>query len=141
MADLKDKINAEIENIDRLFQEMPSFEKLPALSILELAGIATLLHNFYNGIEKILKHIVQAKNQIIPEGSSWHKDLLNLAAAHEIISENIKNRLGEYLAFRHFFSHAYALEIYPKKWNHSSRRHCSFITNSKFRSRTVFEIE
>jgi len=43
MADLKDKIKAEFDNIDRLFDEMPALQNLPHLSTLELAGVATLL--------------------------------------------------------------------------------------------------
>jgi len=55
MANLNDRVNAEIINIERVLQELPSFDKLHTLSTLELAGVATLLHNFYNGIENIIK--------------------------------------------------------------------------------------
>ena len=51
MADLKDKIVLEIQNIENILAEMPSPEQMPQLSLLELAGVATLLHNFYNGLE------------------------------------------------------------------------------------------
>ena len=48
MANHKDKIAAEYENVDRLILELPKKEKLPFLQFLELAGVATILHNFYN---------------------------------------------------------------------------------------------
>jgi len=51
----------------------------------------------------------------IPSGSSWHKDLLNLSEENNIISSQTKQNLIEYLAFRHFFSHSYALDLYPTK--------------------------
>ena len=51
----------------------------------------------------------------LPEGQAWHKELLESAAAKNIISHDCKNILGQYLAFRHFFSHAYALDLYPDK--------------------------
>ena len=57
MASLSQKIQAELENIDEIFNEMPSHSKLPSLSTLELAGVAALLHNFYNGLENIIKQI------------------------------------------------------------------------------------
>jgi hypothetical protein len=112
MASLKDKINVDIENLDRVFEELPSHEILPQLSTLELAGVATLLHNFYNGIENILKRILFEKEISIPQGDAWHKDLLNLAVKENILSSQMKIELGEFLAFRHFFSHAYALDLY-----------------------------
>ena len=57
MVRLKQRIQAELENIDEIFKEMPLHSSLPRLSTLELAGVAALLHNFYNGIENILKQI------------------------------------------------------------------------------------
>jgi hypothetical protein len=112
MASLRDKINVDIDNIDRVFVELPKHNVLPKLSMLELAGVATLLHNFYNGVENILKRILLEKGISIPQGNAWHKELLNLSEQEKIISPQVKNQLGEFLAFRHFFSHAYALDLY-----------------------------
>jgi len=94
---------------------LPEKDKLPFLQFLELAGVATLLHNFYNGIENILKLSLKEKNVPFPEGGSWHKELLKLSVNHKIITEPTMMKLGEYLAFRHFFSHAYALDLYAEK--------------------------
>jgi len=115
MVSLKDKIYAEYENIDEIIKELPEKDKLPCLSFLELAGVATILHNFYNGVENILKQYLLSINIPLPAGSSWHKDLLILATKNGIISEDTMYLLGEYLAFRHFFSHAYALDLYADK--------------------------
>ena len=115
MADLKAKIEAEYENIDSLISELPGKERLPSLEFLQLAGVATILHNFYNGLENILKLILKEDHIPLPEGGSWHKELLNLAVEKRIITELTKYQIGEYLAFRHFFSHAYALDLYAEK--------------------------
>ena len=115
MASLKIKIDVEIENLDQLFLEIPSYESLPNLSTLELAGVATLLHNFYNGIENIIKQILLSKGEQLPNSGSWHRDLLNLSEGNQVISNNLKLKLVEYLAFRHFFTHAYALDLYPER--------------------------
>ena len=115
MVSLSQKIQAELENIDEIFKELPPHSNLSQLSLLELAGVAALLHNFYNGIENILKQILLSKKIILVESQSWHKDLLEKAATGGIISEDCKSQMGQYLAFRHFFSHAYALDLYPEK--------------------------
>ena len=115
MVKLRDKIDAEYKNIDVLLSKLPQKDKLPFLQFLELAGVATIIHNFYNGIENILKLSLKEKNISLPEGSSWHKELLKLALDNQIISEPTMFKLGEYLAFRHFFSHAYALDLYADK--------------------------
>jgi hypothetical protein len=115
MDNLAQRINIELENIDEILKGIPPHSKLPFLSALELAGTAALLHNFYNAIENILKQIFISNKILIPEGKSWHKELIESAIKEEIITDNCKDQLGHYLAFRHFFSHAYALDLYSDK--------------------------
>jgi len=62
-----------------------------------------------------LKQIFVSQKITIPEGHAWHKNLIEQAVKEGIISEECKNNLGQYLAFRHFFGHAYALDLYPDK--------------------------
>lgn len=115
MDKLKIRVRAELENLDGVFEELPDYKKLPYLSTLELAGVAALLHNFYSGVENVLKQILKSKNIIIPTGDSWHKELLIISKENEIITDELRLLLGDYLAFRHYFAHGYAFDLYAEK--------------------------
>ena len=67
MAKVHEQVEAEFENIERTITDIPNLESLPKLSRLELAGLATLIHNFYNGIENILK------KPLLPSGKNYRK--------------------------------------------------------------------
>jgi uncharacterized protein YutE (UPF0331/DUF86 family) len=66
-------------------------------------------------IENILKQAVRKKGSKLPQGNTWHRDLVKLALTQGIISKKTSEALKGYLAFRHFFSHAYAIELDPAR--------------------------
>lgn len=72
---------------------MPSSSKLDDLSALELAGVAALLHNLYNGIENIMKQLLIAKQIDIPAGQNWHRDLLLKAVGEGFVTESTAEEL------------------------------------------------
>ena len=82
-------------------------------SKLEQIGVATLLMNFYTGVENILKELLLARGVKIAKTSSWHKDILSNAVSLEIITDNLRLILLDYLIFRHYHTHGYGYMI---KW-------------------------
>jgi hypothetical protein len=114
MSSLKERIEAEFEQIERTLGALPVHRPCAELSPLELAGVAALLHNFYNGIENVLKQVIQDRGLDIPAGEFWHRDLLGLASSERFLSVPVATELRKYLAFRHFFVHAYALDLKPE---------------------------
>lgn len=111
MANAREKIEAELENIERVLADLPRPDSIKQLSSLELAGVAALIHNFYNGVENVFKQLAISKGLTIPQGPSWHIDLIEICVANQIISHATSEMLKEYLSFRHFFSHAYSFDV------------------------------
>ncbi|MBI5700839.1 hypothetical protein HZC34_03205 [Candidatus Saganbacteria bacterium] len=112
---IKEYCEAEFENIDATLAEIAVIYKLGRFdySTGELAAFATFIHNFYNGIENILKRLLALKKIKAKEGVSWHKDLLKASVEADILSPDLCATLAEYLSFRHFFIHGYGFAL---KW-------------------------
>lgn len=111
MVDLTRKIAAEKENVEAALANLKVAMARKERSTIELAAIATFLHNIYNGIENILKQILKTKGTQIPRTETSHKDLLDLSVSIGIIPEKLSDELYEYLTFRHFFIHAYGFML------------------------------
>jgi hypothetical protein len=82
----------------------------------ELLAICSLLHSFYNGIEKLFVFVAKEIDQAQLTSPNWHASLLNsmgntLGARTRVISQRSVGILREYLAFRHFFRHSYSFDI------------------------------
>ncbi len=111
MDDLPEKIEAEKQNIEKVLADLMMVCSNKERDIVQLAAMATFLHNIYNGIESILKQMLKSKGIQIPKTQTWHKDLLELSVSQGIISEQLSDELYEYLTFRHFFIHSYGFML------------------------------
>ncbi len=110
---LKEYCEAEFENIDAVVSELFFIVKAKksGYSIAELAAVATFIHNFYNGIENILKRVLSFIQIEIKETPTWHKNLLKISSDMRIITNDLHDTLTNYLSFRHFFVHAYGFTL------------------------------
>ena len=107
MVNIKEKIYAEMENIITILTELEKVKDRPHKELVVLVGIGAYLQNIYTGMENILKQLLLHKSIQIPDTPTWHKDLLNLAVEHNFITKETADKMGKYLFFRHFFTHAY----------------------------------
>ncbi|MBN3033482.1 MAG: hypothetical protein JW873_05240 [Candidatus Saganbacteria bacterium] len=105
-------ILAEKENIEKTLSYLKEAVRTKEnKSAAEIAGTAVFVHNFYNGIENILKQILKSKNIILGNSENWHKELLESSFSKGIISRELADKLYEYLTFRHFFIHSYGFKL------------------------------
>lgn len=87
---------------------------------MELRAAASMLHDYYTGLEKIFRLIALELDGNLPSGEDWHKRLLDRMAVDiddlrpPVIDQDVKEHLGEYLRFRHLFRHMYGFEL---KWD------------------------
>lgn len=118
MANIKEKIYAEIENITTVLTELEKVRDRPRKELVVIVGIGAYLQNIYTGMENILKQLLLHKGIPIPDTPTWHKDLLNLAVKHNLITKETADKIGKYLFFRHFFTHAYGFLVDESKLKH-----------------------
>ena len=110
---LKGLIEDELTALERVAQEVEDLLVVCAQppTRTELQAMASMLHEFYNGIERIFQRIAIRLGEGVPQGEYWHVDLLNQMAEREgvrpaVIEGSLRDRLEEYLRFRHFFRQA-----------------------------------
>jgi len=118
-ARLRKQVDLEREQLHRLLETHRSLlEKCLSSppNEIELSALAAMLHSFYTGIENVLKRIAIEVDGASPCGEFWHRELLdamtrpsNLRPA--AISSALRERLSEYLEFRHVFRQAYAFQL------------------------------
>ena len=119
---LRKQINVELEQLNLLLKHyLELFEKckneLP--NFIEISALAGFLHSFYSGVENIFKRISIEVDKNFTKGEAWHTHLLGSMVRPQknrlpVITEQMHNKLKDYLDFRHMFRHAYTFEL---KWN------------------------
>lgn len=116
---LRADIQREQRNLDRLADEaqqlLADVPDQPTFRDIRAAG--SILHDFYTAVERIFQRVATEVEGGLPSGLDWHTRLLLRMAAPVpdtrplVISEPLKDNLGEYLRFRHLFRHLYGFEL------------------------------
>jgi hypothetical protein len=93
----------------------PGGAALPAKA--RAAVIAVALHNYYGAAESLLARIARVLDNDLPAGSEWHRELLDRMGRElpdvrpAVLSVASLKLLRRLLGFRHFFRHAYAVQL------------------------------
>ena len=81
---------------------------------------ALRLQSLYTGIESCLLQIVRVLHGGTPEGSAWHRRLLDRLTQPTdqrpgLLSDATSRGLGQWLGFRHLVRHLYADDLDPQQ--------------------------
>lgn len=110
------RIEAELEKIDRNRTSLEGIESGEDLSEIVTSQTAFAIHNIYNGIEQILEDIARDLDGGLPGGNTWHSDLLDQLGSETplrpaVISGDILETTRDLMRFRHFFRHSYGVSL------------------------------
>ena len=120
-----ERIRSELENIEEVVTRVRrAVEATVGDSVdsdLYWDATALNLHDFYTGLERLLRHIAAEVDGHVPAGAEWHQELLRQMATQlprirpAVFSKETIKRLDEYLRFRHVVRHVYAFEFDPQR--------------------------
>ena len=120
-----ERIRSELENIEtvvsRVRRAIGATEEDAMNSDLYWDAIALNLHDFYTGLERVLRYIAAEVDGHLPAGGEWHRELLRQMATPlprirpAVFSKATIQHLDEYLRFRHVVRHIYASEFDPQR--------------------------
>src|SRR3989338_247810 len=111
------EVREELEKIDKLVLELKRHNSAKPGNSFYQRAVASILHDFYCGVERIFIRLAEELNGGIPEGENWHIQLLKDMGLEiekirpAVISNDIGKKLREYLEFRHRFRNIYGFEL------------------------------
>jgi predicted nucleotidyltransferase len=114
---VEDELTALGQIVQAVQEGMSSLDAAP--SQFAMHALASYLHQFYTGCERIFERIALTVDGGLPGGAYSHANLLAQMARElpgirlAVLNEALWLRLQDYLAFRHFFRHAYG---YTLEW-------------------------
>lgn len=116
---ISSRISFEVYQIDHLLESYADLiegAKKVTPDLIQMTALASVIHSLYNGIENIFLTIAKELDETVPTGVQWHRDLLlqmtmQTHKRDRVISDDAAERLADYLAFRHFYRHAYSFYL------------------------------
>jgi hypothetical protein len=124
-AELAQRISGEVQDLERVIhrsvQAWSHAQKFPEEQDAYLDSVALNLHGFYSGLERLFELIARHVDHTLPEGETWHRDLL-LQMAQDVadvrpavIGKDSALSLDEFRRFRHLVRNVYTMNLSPDK--------------------------
>jgi hypothetical protein len=146
---IRTELLAELEKIARLMDEYADFlaKYSGKMDAHLLRAKASFMADFYMGVEKLFRLIVEELNGGTPRGEGWHKRLLHTMSLEikglrpPVISQKLYADLLKFLGFRHVVRQAYGFQLDEKKldeleeiflrtwkrFSHDIKQFCTFL--------------
>ncbi len=120
---IKAELLSELKQISKLMDEYRDFvdKYSDHMDAYLLRVKASFMADFYMGIEKVFKLIVEELNGGTPRGEGWHKRLLHTMTLEmkgirpAVISNELYLDLLKFLGFRHVVRQAYGFQLDVKR--------------------------
>jgi len=129
---LKARVEEELDNIRRLEKSLKKLRVFPRIATDNISGLplddeiscrvlGSYLHDYYCCLERVFVHVARSFGERVPDGSQWHKELLEEMALAipgvrvAVISKETKGKLDELRGFRHVFRNMYGFNLDPEK--------------------------
>lgn len=120
---IKAELLSELDQISKLMDEYGDFVSKYSehMDVYLLRVQASFMADFYMGVEKIFKLIVEELNGGTPRGEGWHKRLLHTMSLEvkgirpAVISNELYQDLLKFLGFRHVVRQAYGFQLDVRK--------------------------
>ncbi len=116
---LRSALEAQRQEIERIYAKIEQRRGKADPAYLE--SLAYQLHNLYSAFEDLFKIIADTFENRVEERARYHRELLRRmkipleGIRPALLSEESYTLLDSLRAFRHFFRHAYGVELDPKK--------------------------
>ena len=113
------EIRHEFVSLDRIRDQNAAAPRDDAVFTLRARG--SILHDFYNGIERVFVRIAEELDGGVPQGDGWHRQLVtDMSIAipgvrPAVIDAALADALGEFLRFRHVFRNVYGFVLDPER--------------------------
>jgi len=120
LRQLASDLRADREDLDRILGEAERclhdlIDRAP--SYLELRGAGDIVRDFYNVVEHFFERVAVEMNGGLPAGRDSHAQLLRRMSRpveedRPAVTDNaLRDRLQQYLRFRHLFRHGYGFSL------------------------------
>jgi len=116
---LEVRLRKELVNLEKLVEELKTITKMRELKVnsIRIRACASILHDFYSGIEKMFINIARETDRTVPRGEGWYRELLEQMTLDipvkrpAVIGSELATQLQQYLSFRHRFRNLYGYEL------------------------------